>query len=87
MGRMPALTAGEVRAMLHRFGWREEASRGKGGHRAMVKGQDIVYVPAADGRELKRGTTMAILKQAGLEWDPQGGKKRRGGPVPIRKGT
>lgn len=64
--RLPALTARDVIRALGRAGFRE--SRTSGSHVRLIHGGDSsrkVTVPVHSG-DLKRGTTRAIIAQAGL---------------------
>ncbi len=49
---------------LRRNGW--EADRIQGSHYILKKGSKTVTVPVHGGKELKRGTFNAIVKDAGL---------------------
>jgi len=67
--RLPSLSSRAIIRALRTSGFREAPDRGKGSHRAFVK-QDstgrvrLVVVPF--GKDIPRGTVLAILEQAGL---------------------
>lgn len=60
--RLPVLSGEEVAKILMRIGFKPVRRRGS--HLALVKGERIVIVPLH--REIKKGTLLAIIKQAGL---------------------
>ena len=67
--RLPALSSREIIRALRAAGFREAPDRGKGSHRAFVKdepGRTIRLVIVPYGKEIPRGTMLAILDQAGL---------------------
>lgn len=67
--RLPSLSSTRIIHALRNAGFLEAPDRGKGSHRAFFK-QDpngnirLVIVPY--GRDIPRGTLLAILDQAGL---------------------
>mgnify|MGYP000551247561 CR=1 FL=1 len=60
--RLPVLSGEEVAKILMRIGFKPVRRRGS--HLALVKERRIVIVPLH--REIKKGTLLAIIKQAGL---------------------
>ena len=67
MQRLPALKAREVIRALERAGF--SVSRTSGSHCRLIRPGDPprhVTVPLHAGRDLKRGTVQAIVRQAGL---------------------
>ena len=67
--RLPALSSKQIVQALRKSGFTEAPDRGKGSHRAFVKRDPtgkirLVIVP--QGRDIPRGTLLAILNQAGL---------------------
>jgi len=70
--RLPSLSSRQVIQALRRAGFDEAPERGKGSHRAFVKRDAIgtvrlVIVPY--GKDIPRGTLLAILEQTGLTRD------------------
>jgi len=69
MTRLPALSSRQIIHALRRAGFVEAPHRGKGSHRAFCRvGPEgktrLVIVP--QGKDIPRGTLLAILDQAGL---------------------
>lgn len=69
MGKLPSLSSAQIIRALRRAGFAEAPDRGKGSHRAFcgmnASGRTrLVIVPR--GRDIPRGTLLAILEQAGL---------------------
>lgn len=66
MGRLRRLSGGEVCAILAANGFHEVRRRGS--HVVMQRGVDgsTRTVPVPDHKELKIGTLLAIIRQAGL---------------------
>ena len=67
--RLPSLSSRAIMAALRVAGFTEAPHRGKGSHRAFVKQEPtgrirLVIVP--QGKDIPRGTLLAILDQAGL---------------------
>ncbi len=67
--RLPSLSSKEIIRALRKSGFDEAPDRGKGSHRAFFKvdasGRTrLVIVPY--GKDIPRGTLLAILEQAGL---------------------
>ena len=67
--RLPSLSSKQIVQALRNSGFTEAPDRGKGSHRAFVKRDPtgkirLVIVP--QGRDIPRGTLLAILNQAGL---------------------
>ena len=67
--RLPSLSSKQIVQALRKSGFTEAPDRGKGSHRAFVKRDPtgkirLVIVP--QGRDIPRGTLLAILNQAGL---------------------
>ncbi|PWV51013.1 type II toxin-antitoxin system HicA family toxin [Nocardiopsis sp. L17-MgMaSL7] len=62
---IPISSGAKVVAALRRIGF--EHVRTKGDHAKLRKGSRVVIVPLH--KELKRGTTVSVLKQAGLTPD------------------
>ena len=67
--RLPSLSSKQIIQTLRKAGFSEAPDRGKGSHRAFVKRDPtgkirLVIVP--QGRDIPRGTLLAILSQAGL---------------------
>jgi predicted RNA binding protein YcfA (HicA-like mRNA interferase family) len=72
MTRLPSLSSRQIIQALHRAGFVEAPHRGKGSHRALYRTDTtgrtrLVIVP--QGRDIPRGTLLAILDQAGLNRD------------------
>ena len=67
--RLPSLSSAQIIRALRRAGCTEAPDRGKGSHRAFVRRDPtgttrLVIVPY--GKDIPRGTLLAILEQAGL---------------------
>ena len=67
--RLPSLSSKQIIRALRSSGFVEAPDRGKGSHRAFVKKDDggrvrLVIVPM--GKDIPRGTMLAIFDQAGL---------------------
>ncbi len=67
--RLPSLSSKQIIRALRASGFVEAPDRGKGSHRAFVKKDGsgrvrLVIVPM--GKDIPRGTVLAILDQAGL---------------------
>lgn len=67
--RLPSLSSQKIIYALRKNGFVEAPVRGKGSHRAFVKIDSsgrtrLVIVP--HGKDIPRGTLLAILEQAGL---------------------
>ena len=67
--RLPSLSSSKIIRALLKTGFDEAPDRGKGSHRAFVKIDSsgrtrLVIVP--HGKDIPRGTLLAILEQAGL---------------------
>jgi predicted RNA binding protein YcfA (HicA-like mRNA interferase family) len=70
MPRLPSLSSKDIIRVLRSAGFVEAPDRGKGSHRAFVRVDPngrtrLVIVP--QGKDIPRGTLLAILDQAGLE--------------------
>ena len=70
--RLPSLSSTNIIRALRAAGFVEAPDRGKGSHRAFVKTDPagrtrLVIVP--QGKDIPRGTLLAILDQAGLTKD------------------
>lgn len=70
--RLPSLSSKDIIRALRKAGFDEAPQRGKGSHRAFVKKDPtgrvrLVIVPL--GKDVPRGTLVAILEQAGLSKD------------------
>lgn len=70
--RLPSVSSKQIIRALRAAGFTEAPDRGKGSHRAFVKKDDsnrvrLVIVP--QGKDIPRGTLLAILDQAGLTKD------------------
>lgn len=70
--RLPSVSSKQIIRALRAAGFTEAPDRGKGSHRAFVKKDDagrvrLVIVP--QGKDIPRGTLLAILDQAGLSKD------------------
>lgn len=70
--RLPSLSSKDIVRALRKAGFDEAPQRGKGSHRAFVKKDStgrvrLVIVP--QGKDIPRGTLVAILEQAGLSND------------------
>ena len=70
--RLPSLSSKQIIRALRAAGFGEAPDRGKGSHRAFMKRDDagrvrLVIVP--QGKDIPRGTLLAILDQAGLGKD------------------
>ena len=69
MTRLPSLSSRQIMQALRRAGFVEAPDRGKGSHRAFYRADAsgrvrLVVVP--QGKDIPRGTLLAILDQAGL---------------------
>lgn len=67
--RLPSLSSKQIIRALRKSGFEEAPDRGKGSHRGFVKRDAsgrirLVIVP--QGKDVPRGTLLAILEQAGL---------------------
>lgn len=67
--RLPSVSSKQIVKALRKAGFTEAPDRGKGSHRAFMKRDSVgkirlVIVPA--GKDIPRGTLLAILDQAGL---------------------
>ena len=72
MPRLPSLSSRQITSALGRAGFVEAPHRGKGSHRAFYRRDScgrvrLVIVPK--GKDIPRGTLLAILDQAGLSRD------------------
>lgn len=70
--RLPSLSSRQIIRALRATGFVEAPDRGKGSHRAFVKKDEtgrvrLVIIPR--GKDIPRGTLLAILDQAGLSKD------------------
>lgn len=70
--RLPSLSSKQIIRALRTAGFSEAPDRGKGSHRAFYRKDStgrirLVIVP--QGRDIPRGTLLAILDQAGLTRD------------------
>jgi len=59
------MTGNELVKLLKQNGWQVE--RISGSHHIMVKGSKTISVPVHGKKELGKGITQAILKQAGIK--------------------
>jgi predicted RNA binding protein YcfA (HicA-like mRNA interferase family) len=69
MTKLPSLSSRQIVQTLRRAGFVEAPDRGKGSHRAFYRADPsghirLVIVP--QGKDIPRGTLLAILDQAGL---------------------
>lgn len=70
--RLPSLSSSQITRALRKAGFAEAPNRGKGSHRAFMR-EDVsgrirlVIVP--HGKDIPRGTLLAIIDQAGLTKD------------------
>ena len=67
--RLPSRSSTQIIRALRKVGFTEAPERGKGSHRAFVKLDSegttrLVIVPY--GKDIPRGTLLAIMEQAGL---------------------
>ena len=67
--RIPSLSSKAIIRALRKTGFEEAPERGKGSHRAFIKKDSVgktrlVIVP--QGKDIPRGTLLAILDQTGL---------------------
>ena len=72
MGKIPSLSSARIVRALRRAGFVEAPDRGKGSHRAFCRADRtgrtrLVIVPK--GKDLPRGTIVAIIEQSGLSRD------------------
>ena len=70
--RLPSLSSKQIIRALRAAGFTEAPDRGKGSHRAFYKKDTVgrvrlVIVP--QGKDIPRGTLLAILDQTGLSRD------------------
>lgn len=70
--RLPSLSSAKIIRALRASGFIEAPDRGKGSHRAFTKTNSdgrvrLVIVP--QGKDIPKGTLLAILDQAGLGKD------------------
>lgn len=70
--RLPSLSSAKIIRALRAAGFIEAPDRGKGSHRAFTKKSAdgrirLVIVP--QGKDIPKGTLLAILDQAGLDKD------------------
>lgn len=66
MTRLPSLTPFELVVALKRAGFSLAPDRGRGSHSILAHPDGREVVVAMHARELKRGTLVAIVKQAGF---------------------
>jgi len=67
--RLPSLSSKQIIRALRVAGFVEAPDRGKGSHRAFVKkaaGDRVRLVIVPQGKDIPRGTLLAILDQSGL---------------------
>ncbi len=68
MSKLPSLSSKRIIKALREAGFVEAPDRGKGSHRAFVRSDSdktrLVIVPL--GKDIPRGTLLAILEQASL---------------------
>ncbi len=66
MPKLKVLSGKEVCEILKRYGFEEV--RRKGSHIVMQKklGDTTITIPVPDHKELKKGTLMSIIRQAGI---------------------
>ena len=72
MPKLPSLSSRQIIQVLAKAGFSEAPDRGKGSHRAFYRADPagktrLVIVP--QGKDIPRGTLLAILDQAGLSRD------------------
>ena len=72
MTRLPSVSSRQIISALRSMGFEEAPDRGKGSHRAFCKKDAagrmrLVIVP--QGKDIPRGTLLAILDQAGISRD------------------
>jgi predicted RNA binding protein YcfA (HicA-like mRNA interferase family) len=72
MPKLPSLSSRQIMQVLVKAGFSEAPDRGKGSHRAFYRVAPtgrarLVIVP--QGKDIPRGTLLAILDQAGLGRD------------------
>ena len=71
MTHLPSLSSRRIIQVLRKAGFIEAPKRGKGNHLAFIRqdpsGTRLVIVPY--GKDIPRGTVLAILEQAGLSRD------------------
>ena len=70
--KLPSLSSKQIIRALRAAGFTEAPDRGKGSHRAFAKrdaGGRMRLVIVPQGRDIPRGTVLAILDQAGLGKD------------------
>ena len=67
--RLPSLSSRKIIRALRSAGFSEAPDRGKGSHRAFMKrepGGKVMIVIVPQGKDIPRGTLLAILDQSGL---------------------
>jgi predicted RNA binding protein YcfA (HicA-like mRNA interferase family) len=67
--RLPSLSSIKIIRALREAGFKEAPDRGKGSHRAFMKKDTkgrICLVVVPHGKDIPRGTLLAILEEAGL---------------------
>ena len=67
--RLPSLSSKQIIRALRSAAFAEAPDRGKGSHRAFVRkdaGGRVRLVIVPQGKDIPRGTLLAILDQAGL---------------------
>lgn len=67
--RLPSVSSRQIIQALRAAGFLEAPDRGKGSHRAFFKkdlGGRVHLVIVPQGKDIPRGTLLAILEQAGL---------------------
>ncbi|MBI5177838.1 MAG: type II toxin-antitoxin system HicA family toxin [Nitrospinae bacterium] len=64
MPKLPALSCKDLLRILKKAGFDEH--RQKGSHIILRKGGVRVVIPCHGNRDLKKGTALAILEQAGI---------------------
>ena len=68
--RLPSLSSQKIIRALRNAGFSEAPDRGKGSHRAFMKKEPsgkVALVIVPHGKDIPRGTLLAILEQAGLD--------------------
>ena len=69
MPKLPSLSSAEVIRALRKAGFAEAPDRGKGSHRAFCRTDQVGKIHLAivpRGKDIPRGTLMAIIQQSGL---------------------
>ncbi|PIP84663.1 MAG: hypothetical protein CO113_06815 [Elusimicrobia bacterium CG_4_9_14_3_um_filter_62_55] len=71
MTRLPSVSSKQIIRVLRAAGFTEAPDRGKGSHRAFMKegGGRVRLVIVPQGKDIPRGTLLAIMDQAGLTKD------------------